>query len=247
MTAIMKNFGILILIGACFAGPSLRATAQDAAQSASVKAVAGDWEGNVVSANGQIPLMLHLRADAGGTLTATLDSPSQGANGLACANAKLAGTTLSFDVPIVQGSYSGTVSADGKAVSGTWTQGGNGMPLDFKQTKTGAQAAADESAVKPSAVDGNWKGAISASGTTLHIVFHFRTVPGGTIRCIMDSLDQPGAMGIPCGDVQLAGGQVNLNAAAIRGTYDGKLRPDGVHIDGTWSQGTQLALDLTKQ
>ncbi|HEX4007116.1 MAG TPA: hypothetical protein VHX60_13155 [Acidobacteriaceae bacterium] len=240
----MKNLGILILIGSSLVVSAAHATPQTAkAPSVSARGVTGDWEGSVA---GQIPLVLHLRADASGALMATVDSPSQNANGLAGASAKLAGATLSFEVPIVQGSYIGTVSADGKAIAGTWTQGGNASPLDFKQTKTGAQAAAEEAAVKPSAVDGAWKGAISAGGNTLHIVFHFNTIPGGAIRCSMDSLDQ-GAMGIPCGDVKLDGKKVSLDAAPVHGTYDGKLRPDGAHIDGTWSQGTPLELDLTKE
>jgi D-alanyl-D-alanine-carboxypeptidase/D-alanyl-D-alanine-endopeptidase len=242
MAATMKNLGFLILISSCLVGPTLRAQTA-AAPSVPAKAVAGEWAGSVA---GQVPLVLHLRADASGALTATLDSPSQGANGLACANIKLTGTTLTFEVPIVQGSYSGTLSTDGKAISGTWTQGGTGSPLDFSQTKTGAQAAADEAAVKPSGVDGDWKGALSAGGNTLHIVFHFHSVPGGTIRCVMDSIDQ-NQSGIPCGDVKLDGKKVNLDAAAVHGTYDGKLRADGTHIDGTWSQGTPMELDLTKQ
>ena len=234
----MKNLRVLILIGVCLAGFSFGALAQ----SVTAKNLAGDWEGTVA---GQIPLVLHLRADANGALTATVDSPSQGANGLAGANAKLTGLTLTFDVPLVHGSYSGTVSADGKSISGTWTQG-QSTPLDFTQTITAAQVAAEEASLKPSAVDGNWKGALSSGGQTLHVVFHFKTVKGGAVRCSMDSLDQ-NSMGIPCGDVRLDGEKVGIDAPAIHGTYDGKLRGDGTHIDGTWSQGTPLELDLSKQ
>lgn len=238
----MKNLGILILISASLPVFGLQAQTS-AAPSITGKQIAGDWAGSVA---GQIPLVLHLRAEAKGALTATLDSPSQGANNLTCANIKLAGTTFSFEVPIVQGSYSGTLSTDGKAISGTWTQGGNASPLDFSQTKTGAQAAAEEAAVKPSAVDGDWKGALSAGGQTLHVVFHFHTVPGGTIRCTMDSLDQ-NQSGIPCGDAKLDGQKLNLDAPAIHGTYDAKVGADGKTISGTWSQGTPLELDLTKE
>lgn len=238
VSAIMKNLRVLILIGLCLAGFSFGAPAQ----SVTAKNLAGDWEGTVA---GQIPLVLHLRADASGALTATVDSPSQGANDLPGANAKVTGSTLTFDVPVVHGSYSGTVSADGKSISGTWTQG-QPTPLDFKQTKTAAEVAAEEASVKASAVDGTWKGALSGGGQTLHVVFHFKTVPGGAIRCSMDSVDQ-NSMGIPCGDVKLDGKKVGIDAPAIHGTYNGKLRGDGTHIDGTWSQGTPLELDLAKE
>ncbi len=252
----MKNPRMPILICcACCAGlfaAGIRASALDAPQAAapaapSAQSVAGEWDGSL---GGQIPLVLHVHADSTGALTATMDSPSQGANDLPGANVKLAGSTLTLDIPVVHGNYSGTVSADGKTLSGTWTQNGNSMPLEFQLTKTAKQVAADEASVKPSTVDGNWKGALSAGGQKLHVVFHFHTVPGGapggTIRCSMDSLDQ-NAMGIPCGDVKLDGQKVGVEATAIHGTYDGKLRADGIHIDGTWSQGTPLELDLTKE
>jgi hypothetical protein len=38
-----------------------------------------------------------------------------------------------------------------------------------------------------------------------------------------------------------------LTARAVNGTYAGTLRSDGQHIDGTWTQGSPLNLDLTKQ
>lgn len=239
----MKNLAIPILICVSLAASAAPAFSQAAGQAAAVSAkdVAGDWEGNL---GGGIPLVLHVRADAGGTLTARLDSPSQGANNLPAANVKLAGSTLSFEIPVVHGSYTGTVSADGKSLSGTWTQG-QSNPLDFTQTKTGAEVAAAEAAVKPSPLDGVWTGALSGGGQTLHVVFHFKAAPDG-ILCSMDSVDQQ-ATGIPCGDVTVEGKKVRLNVPAVKGTYSGSLRSDGKHIDGTWSQGTPMELDLTKQ
>jgi hypothetical protein len=212
-----------------------------AGQSVAPQSVAGDWEGNL---GGNIPLVLHVRVTAAGELTATLDSPSQGANHLPGANVKLNGSTFGFEIPVVHGSYTGTLSADGKSLSGTWTQG-QSSPLAFTQTKTGAEVAAAEAAVKPSPIDGVWKGALSAGGNTLHVVFHFQAAPDG-ILCSMDSVDQ-GANGIPCGDVTVTGKKVKLNVPPVNGTYSGSLRSDGRHIDGMWTQGTPLELDLTKQ
>src|SRR5579872_535374 len=238
VAATMKNLRVFLLVCLCAGGSGLCASAQ----AISAKTLAGDWAGSIA---GQLPLVLHVRASAGGALTAVLDSPSQNANGLAGTDVVLTGSTLTFSVPIVHGSYTGTVSADGKFISGTWTQG-QSMPLEFRQTKSAAQVAAEEAGVKPSSVDGNWAGTLNAGGTTLRVVFHFRTVPGGAIRCSMDSLDQ-NAMGIPCGDAKLDANKLSVDAAAIHGTYDGTLRADHRHIDGTWSQGTPLPLVLTKQ
>jgi hypothetical protein len=224
------------------------------AQAITAASLAGEWKGSLV---GQLPLVLHLDLDANGALKATMDSPSQGANGLAGDNVKLGdGGALSFDIPSVGGNYAGTVNAGGKTISGTWTQQGRSMPLEWTFAGTAAQAqaadaaaaaqaAAAQAAVKPSPIDGDWAGAISAGGQTLHIIFHFKAAPDG-ILCSMDSVDQ-GTKGIPCGNVKVDGRKVSLTAPAIHGTYDGKLRSDGKHMDGTWSQGTPLELDLVKQ
>jgi serine-type D-Ala-D-Ala carboxypeptidase/endopeptidase len=44
------------------------------------------------------------------------------AYGLDCSNVKIAGSEFSFDIPSVGGRWSGTLSTDGKQLSGTWSQ-----------------------------------------------------------------------------------------------------------------------------
>ena len=234
----MRNLKVWMAVAACALGVS--ATRQ--VMAATATNLAGEWKGSLM---GQLPLVLHLDVDAKGALTVTMDSPSQGANGLAGANVKLDEASLSFDIPSVGGNYAGTVSADGKTISGTWSQGGHSMPLEWTFAGTAAQAAAAEAAVKPSPIDGDWAGALNAGGQTLHVIFHFKAAPDG-ILCSMDSVDQ-NAHGIPCGDVKVSGKKVSLEAKAVNGTYAGTLRPDGKHMDGTWSQGQALELDLVKQ
>jgi CubicO group peptidase (beta-lactamase class C family) len=173
-------------------------------------------------------------------LTATLDSPAQGAYGLAGSNAQLNGSTFSFEVPSVHGSYTGTVSADSKAISGMWTQG-KSIKLVLKQVSTGA----DHAQVKPSPIDGDWAGALHAGDTSLRVVFHFHAAPGGKISCSLDSLDQ-GAMGIACDNVKLAGQKLTLDAPPVHGAYTATLSADGTKLSGTWNQGVPLPLELTR-
>ena len=76
----MKKLAVTILMGACSLGLGLRSEVQaNPGQTLSVQSLAGDLEGTL---GGQLPLVLHLRADENGALAATMDSPSQGANGL---------------------------------------------------------------------------------------------------------------------------------------------------------------------
>lgn len=230
----MKSLRLLLLLCLCAGWPGVRLPAQTAA----ANTLAGDWEGKIA---GQLPLVLHLRADAGGGLTAVVDSPTQNANGLPGADVHLVGSTLSFTVPVVQGSYTGTVTDDGKTITGEWHQRGQSAPLTLHQTAT----ANELKALKPSPLDGDWTGVLRAGGVSLRLAFHFHAVPGGTIAGSLDSLDQ-GAMGIPCSDVMLREHKLTLQVPAVHGTYQGTLSDDGNHIQGTWTQGQPLPLDLTR-
>jgi len=202
--------------------------------------LAGDWQGSLNTGAGTLPLVLHLNA-VDNKLTATLDSPAQGAYGLAGSNTQLSGAKLSFEVPSVHGSYSGTVSSDGKTITGTWNQG-QPLKLVFKLAATDTESAQ----VKASPIDGDWTGTLHAGDISLRLVFHFHAAPGGKISCSLDSLDQ-GALGIACSDVKLSGQKLTLEVPSVHGSYYGTLSSDGTQLSGTWSQGQPLPLYLTRQ
>ena len=210
------------------------------AQSPAPQNLAGDWHGSLNTGAGTLPLVLHLTA-VDNNLMATLDSPAQKAYGLAGSNAQLSGSKFSFEVPSIHGSYSGTVSADGKTIAGTWTQG-KPLQLVFKLTATAAETAQ----LKPTLIDGDWTGTLHAGDASLRLVFHFHAAPGGKIACSLDSLDQ-GALGIACNDVKLSGQKLTLEAPSVHGSYSGTLSDDGSRLSGTWSQGQPLPLYLTRQ
>src|SRR5580704_13678939 len=62
--------------------------------------IAGDYVGTLGP--------LHVKVDATGAMTGSLDSPDQGANGIPCAGFTLDGDALSFSVPAVKGTWTGT-------------------------------------------------------------------------------------------------------------------------------------------
>jgi CubicO group peptidase (beta-lactamase class C family) len=207
----------------------LRARAQAASN------IAGDY----VGALGPLHVKLHLKVDAAGGIAGTLDSVDQGANGIPCADFHLDGQALSFSVPMVRGTWKGTVSADGKTLTGTWDQG-TPAPLEF--TRDTFVAAA-----KPSPVDGIWLGSLQAGGATLRIQIHVKSDSAGQEYCSLDSLDQ-GSMGIGCGKVAFAGDDFSFDVPAVIGKYAGKLSADGNTLAGTWSQnGNSLPLTLARQ
>jgi hypothetical protein len=88
---------------------ALAAAAVTIAAPAAAQDAAGDWFGVLeVSPQAKLPLVAHIKRDDAGGLTGSLDSPSQGARDLPLGEVTLAGTRLSFTVPVVAGSYEGT-------------------------------------------------------------------------------------------------------------------------------------------
>ena len=205
------------------------------AQAQTTPSVSGDYAGML----GPLHLRLHLKLAPSGTLSGTMDSPDQGANGLACADFKLDGNALSFSVPIVHGTWKGTVSADARTLTGTWDQG-NPMPLVFTRDTFVA-------AEKPSRVDGIWLGTLQAGGASLRIQAHIKNDQGGKEYCSLDSLDQH-AMGLDCSAVTFSGDDLGFDVPVVKGHYTGKLSTDGNTLTGTWSQNNNsLPLMLTRQ
>ncbi len=194
----------------------------------------GDYSGML----GPLHLKLHLKTGTNG-IEGTLDSVDQGANGLPCANFLYDAKGLSFDVPSVSGKWHGTISDDGATLTGSWSQGQE-IPLVFHRD------VAFEAAEKPSRVDGIWLGTLEAAGAKLRVQVQVKSDRAGKEYCSLDSLDQ-GAAGLPCGNVQLKGDHFSFEVPSVNGHWSGTLSEDGNELDGTWSQGQDLPLRLTRQ
>ena len=109
--------------------------------------IAGDWQGALNVGGAQLHLVLHLVAAKDGSLTATLDSVDQGANGIPVTTATLKDSKLSLAIDAIHGTYEGTVNKDASEIDGTWTQG---MPLELNFKRAAAPAASATPAAKPS-------------------------------------------------------------------------------------------------
>jgi serine-type D-Ala-D-Ala carboxypeptidase/endopeptidase len=118
----------------------------------------GIWLGTLHAGPASLRIQLHVTSDDAGMERCTLDSLDQGVGGLECENPKLNGNEFSFEVPLVHGSWTGTLSADGNALHGTWSQG-RSLPLDLTRQATAVEvkppaAPTFDSALPPVSVAG---------------------------------------------------------------------------------------------
>jgi uncharacterized protein len=209
---------------------------------AQAQEIVGDWQGAIDTGMGQLRLVLHITKGADGALKATLDSIDQGANGIPVKTATLKDSKLNLDVAAVQGSYEGKVAADGKTISGTWSQGKD-FPLEFKRAT--AAIKTEHKPAKPTDIDGTWEGVLDTGMAKLRIVFHIGNTEDG-LMATMDSPDQ-NMKGMPTTGVTRDGASLKIEAKQIGGMYAGKIAADLQSISGTWSQGgTDLPLALKR-
>ena len=94
-------------------------------------------------------------------------------------------------------------------------------------------------------IAGDWQGTLKAGGQELRLVVKIGESANGGWKATLYSIDQS-PNPIPVSAVTLLGGNLKLNIETVRGTYEGKISPDGKSIAGTWTQGAALPLELRR-
>ncbi len=97
------------------------------------KVLEGDWEGNLETPQGALKIVMHFKNQPDGTVKAVLDSPVQGATGLAMSDITEKELAVELKVPVVGGSYKGTLNKEGNQITGEWSQGGNALALVMRK------------------------------------------------------------------------------------------------------------------
>ncbi len=90
---------------------------------------------------------------------------------------------------------------------------------------------------------GIWEGILEQAN--LKVVFIITENTDHTLTATQDSPDQ-NAFGIPVETVTFENGHLHMDVPAVNGTYDGQINENGTEIDGKWTQGRLLTLNLFK-
>ena len=95
----------------------------------------GSWAGTLKISNVELRIVFNVIKDASGKLLANLDSPDQGAYGIAVDDVQVKGDSIKFIVGVVKGFYAGKIFPDSLKIAGVWNQGGMALPLDLRKTE----------------------------------------------------------------------------------------------------------------
>jgi uncharacterized protein len=111
--------------------------------------VAGHWLGSLPAGPAHLRIVFNITADSAGALSATLDSPDQGARGIRVSSIVLRSDSLTLVVLSVGGWYAGLLEAGDTAITGTWMQGGRSFPLVLRRTATPPAPARPQTPAPP--------------------------------------------------------------------------------------------------
>jgi pimeloyl-ACP methyl ester carboxylesterase len=96
--------------------------------------VVGSWLGKLDVGGTSLRLVFNIKVEESGQLSATLDSPDQGARGIGMGKVILTGDSLKIEAPVIMGFYRGAITSD-STQEGTWSQAGRSFPLRMKKQK----------------------------------------------------------------------------------------------------------------
>ena len=119
---------LLICITITLAPLGGAATAQDPDPAAFV----GNWMGALNLGGVELRMRLEVTTEDG-ALSAVMYSIDQGNAAIPVASTTVTGATISVSMPMIAGSFEGTLSDDGEAMDGTFTQAGNALPLALER------------------------------------------------------------------------------------------------------------------
>lgn len=134
--------------------------------------ITGSWEGSL-NVGAELRIVFHIREAGPGRLTATLDSPDQGAFGIPCDTAYLQAGELTIELKPLSAKYTGRQIND-STIEGSFTQGME-FPLSLKR------AEPKDSEMPPVNLDTRYRPSeISVRGDSVVLSGTLLEVPGST-------------------------------------------------------------------
>src|ERR1035441_6188702 len=99
--------------------------------------VTGDWQGTLTVTGKPIRMVLKVTKGDKGGWSAKLYNADRGTPPISASSVTLDGSSFRFSVDLMGASFAGKVSADGKTMVGSWTQGPQPVPLTLVRATPG--------------------------------------------------------------------------------------------------------------
>ncbi len=204
----------------------------------------GHWEGTIQAPTAEFNVELDLARNPKGEPTGSLSSPAQHLKGLPLSDFALEGNTVSFQVKGTPGerAFKGTLSPDGKSISGDYTQGGQSIPFTLTRTGDARMAAPARNAPIGKELEGSWNGTLEVDGKQSRLVLTMSNQSDGSATGNIFKIDE--GLEIPIAIITQKASSLTLDLKVVGASFSGNLNPEGTELAGTLSEGS-LRLPLT--
>lgn len=205
--------------------------------------LSGHWKGTIeipnTPADFELDIARNARGELDGTVTAGVDKVT-----IPLQKISLEGRRLTFYARTDQ-PMQAEISESGTIASGTATLAGYSLPFSMGRTGEAKIDPQPTSAAVSHALEGVWKGTVSAGGGQYHFVVTVKNQPDGRATATSVSVDEGGLI-LPLTVVQ-DGANVKFESRNVPIAFAGTLNPAGTELAGTFTQGaTSLPLTLTR-
>ncbi len=119
--------------------------------------VEGSWQGTLHVPSHDLRTLVKITKSATGALAAQFFSLDQGGQGFPVSSVSFSGGVLKYAITSFDLTYEGKMSPDGSTITGTSTQGGDSLPLNFERATaaTAWEVPAPQPPIKPMPADAN--------------------------------------------------------------------------------------------
>jgi hypothetical protein len=206
----------------------------------SVPSPSGHWVGTL-EAGQSIAVEIDLARQGADAWRGTISIPAQGQKGLPLSDLIVKNTSVEFAIKGGMGApaFKGELSADGKTIAGTFSQGGGSLPLTLSWKGEPQFEAVQKNPAVSKAVLGTWDATLDVKGTPLRLALTLTNGPDGAVGTLV-SVDQNN-FEAPVSKITEEGSRLKLAITMVSGGFEGDVK-DG-EIAGTWTQGP-LSLPL---
>jgi hypothetical protein len=195
----------------------------------------GHWEGSIQIPGSELTFEIDLAKNGKGEFAGTVNNPAERIKGLPLRTVVVEGRSISFDARRDQ-PMTGTLSADGKSISGDATLSGYVLPFSLTRTGDAEIVEPARSAPIDKELEGTWNGTLDANGTSMHFVLTMASQPDGSATARAISLDE-GELEVPLVVTQ-KGSSVVLVNNVVPSSFAGVLNSERTELSGTFTQGS---------
>ncbi len=205
--------------------------------------VSARWQGALKIPNGKdLSVVVDLSKNAKGAWIGSFSMPELSATDIPVEQLTVTGTKVHFlvTIPGATPAFDGDLSADGKELNGTFSDGGTKSPLALKRMGAAQVKLPTPSTPLGKDFEGTWHASLNAGDAQIRMLLKLTRAADGTATGVLVNVDQ-GNREVPLTSVQQKDKTLEFEIRPVAVKYKGTLNAAGATLAGEWNQMAHVA------